>query len=307
MSRSCRSTFAELTLGLALLLGARTAGAQACCAGSGAVTPARLGVHDDALVGAQARFAGHLGSHDPDGAFVPTPAHARELDFEQTVFGAVRVQPRAQVSLLVPFVATHRRASGRASTGGGLGDLNLAARWDPVLAGEASLVPGIGLLAGVTLPTGRTAEDAEKPMATDATGIGAVQVNGGLALEQSFGAWFVGLSGLFSIRQPRTVRSMRMTLAPQLTVLAATGWAFGSGATAALVASYTVEGEARVDGVPIPASARRVVSASIAGTIPLSDQLRMVGSIFANPPLPSFGLNQPVTAGVTLGLLWSFS
>lgn len=305
MRPSCRSTFGSVAV--LLLLRAGTAHAQACCAGSGAVTPARLGVHDEALLGLQAKSSFHLGSHDASGDYVPTPSHARELDFEQNLFGAARVLRRVQVSALVPIVETHRQASGRTSTGGGIGDLNFAARWDPWLAGETSIVPGIGLLVGVTLPTGRTAEDAKKPMATDATGIGAVQLNGGLALEQSFGPWFVGVSGLVAWRAPRTVGTARMELAPQYTLLASTGWAFDSGATVAALASYAFEGEARVDSATVPSSARRVVSLSAAGSVPFSDALRAIGSVFANPPARSFGLNQPVVVGLTLGLLWSFT
>ncbi|MBI2395270.1 MAG: transporter [Deltaproteobacteria bacterium] len=308
MPRWSRSTFARSVAVLAAaLLHAERAFAQACCAGSGAVTPARLGVHEDALVGLQARYAGHLGSHDAEGEYVRTPSHAREINLEQNLFGAVRVVRRVQLSVLVPFVQTHRRAYGRSSTGGGIGDLNVAARWDPLLAGEAQRVPGVGLLAGVTFPTGRTAEDAERPMATDATGIGAVQANGGIAFEQTFGPWFVGVSGLFAWRTPRTVRGARMKLAPQYTLLASVGYAFPSGATAALVGLYTVEGLARVDDAAVPASDRRVVSGSIAGSVPLTDWLRVVASLFANPPFASLGLNQPVTAGGTVGVIWGFS
>lgn len=314
MARWSRSTSGRLVglaacvaLSLSLPLQARRASAQACCAGSGAVTPARLGLHEDALIGLQLRYAGHLGSHDAAGAYVPTPSHAREINAEQNLFGAVRVLPRVQLAALLPFIETHRRAYGRSSTGGGIGDLNLAARWDPLLAGETRLVPGVGLLAGVTFPTGRTAEDAKEPMATDATGIGAVQANGGIALEQAYGPWFVGVSGLMAWRSPRTVRGLQMQLAPQYTLLAAIGYAFPSGATAALSALYTVEGLARVDGAAVPASDRRVVSGSLAGSLPITDWLRLVASLFANPPFRSFGLNQPVTAGGTLGVIWGFS
>ncbi len=305
MSPSSRSTFAS-ALALALLLRAAPAHAQACCAGSGVVTPARLVLDDDALVGLQLRAAHHLGSHDARGEYVPTPSHARELNFEQNVFGAIRVLKRGQVAALVPFVETHRRAAGRSSTGGGLGDINFAARYDVLLAGQSQLVPGLGLLAGVTLPTGRTAEAARNPLATDATGIGAVQVNGGVALEQAFGAWFFGVSGLASLRTARTVGTTQMRLAPQYTLLLSAGHAFESGATAAVIASYMAEGDATANGARVPESARRVISLSVAGMVPLGDQLRLLASVSANPPRSSFGMNQPVTTGATLGVIWSY-
>lgn len=305
MPRSSRSTLGSLATLTALCVAAWAgdARAQACCAGSGAVTPARLGLHEDLLAGVLLRAADHLGSHDADGRYVRTPGSAGEWDLEQQVFAAARVLPRAQVSALVPFVETYRRTSTRTETGGGIGDVNLSARYDLVLAHESLWVPGIGVLAGVTLPTGRSAEDAKQPLATDATGIGAVQGVGGLALEQAFGPWLVGMSGLVSIRAPRTVGQTRMSLAPQTTLLASVGHAFPSGAALALVLSYVAEGNAKVGGVEVPDSARRVSSASVAGTLPLGDQLRLGASVFANPPFSSFGRNQPVTAGATLNLI----
>jgi hypothetical protein len=304
MSSWSRSTSASAAL-LAVLLHAGTAAAQACCAGSGAVTPARLGLHEDFLVGLQLKGANHVGSHDTDGTFVPIPSGAAEVGFEQNLFTAVRVLERGQLGALVPFVQTHRRTSGLSEWGGGIGDVNLAARYDFTLARESRYVPGIGLLAGATLPTGRSAESAENTLATDATGIGAVQGNGGVALEQSFGPWMVGLSGLAALRAPRTVGRTRLVLAPQLTALASVGYAFSSGATAAAFASYAVEGDSTADGVTVPDSARRVTSISVAGAYPITDQLRMVATLFANPPLSSFGRNQPVTVGGTLSVIWA--
>jgi Putative MetA-pathway of phenol degradation len=309
MASSSRLTSARaaaaLALALAALLWSGSAAAQACCAGSGAVTPARLGLHEDFLVGLQLKGASHVGSHDTDATFVPIPAGARELNLEQNLFAAVRVLERGQVGALIPFIETYRRTSNRSELGGGIGDVNLSARYDFLLARESQYVPGIGVLAGTTLPTGTAVEEASNTLATDATGIGAVQANGGLALEQSFGSWLVGLSGLASFRAPRTVANTRLALAPQFTGLASAGYAFGSGATAAAVVSYAVEGDAAANGVNVPNSARRVTSVSLAAAYPVTDQIRIVGSIFANPPLSSLGRNQPVTVGGTLAVIWA--
>lgn len=302
MPPSSRSTFRS-AVAVALLLRAGTASAQACCAGSGAVTPARLGLHEEALVGLQLRNGYQIGSHDPEGKYVPNPSGASELNLEQDLFAAVRVLGRGQVGLLLPFVQTYRRASGVSEMGGGVGDANASVRYDFLYARESQYVPGIGVLSGITLPTGTPAESASKPLATDATGIGAVQANGGLALEQAFGPWLVGLSGILSIRPPRTVGSTRMALAPQLMVLASGGYAFPSGVTAAAVVSYAAEGNATANDVTVPASARRIVTVSLASAVPLSDQFRFVLSVFSNPPVSSFGENQPVAVGLTLGLI----
>lgn len=291
-----------------VLLSSRAAPAfaQACCAGSGAVTPARLGLHDDAVVGAQLRAANVFGSHDSAGRYVSAPSDAREIDLEEAAYAAVRVLRNGQLGALVPFVQTHRAASGRSETGGGVGDVNLSARYDFLRAHESLVVPGIGLLAGVTLPTGTSVESADKPFATDATGLGAVQANGGLALEQAFGPWLVGLSGLVAIRAPRTVGDVTMELAPQYTLLASVAYAFDSGTSVALAALCALEGDATVRGATIPNSSRRWTQASASIAYPVTDQLFVVGSLFFNPPVSSLGVNQPTTAGMTLGVRWAF-
>src|SRR5580704_3662537 len=89
--------------GLSVLAPA-TARAQACCAGTGAVTPGRLGVLEDALVGLEAKAGLVAGSFDPGGRPVASPPGAGEVDLEQDAFGALRVLSRGQVSLLVPVV-----------------------------------------------------------------------------------------------------------------------------------------------------------------------------------------------------------
>lgn len=300
---------AELAAVCAVLVGltsASSAAAQACCAGSGAVTPARLGVHDVAVLGAQLRAANVFGSHDATGSYVAAPAGAHEIDLEESLYGAVRVLSRVQLGALVPLVQTYRASTGRSAMGGGLGDLNLSARYDPLRARESTYVPGVGVLAGVTLPTGRAPESAKRPLATDATGLGAVQLNGGLALEQSFGPWGVGLSGLIGWRAPRTVGDATMALAPQLTVLTSLAYAFPSGFSLALIASYTAEPDASVRGASVPFSSRRWVLGSGAFAWPMTDQLFLVGSVFFNPPISSFGVNQPTTLGTTIGTKWAF-
>lgn len=310
MRRSSRSTSSRsvavsvaVAVAVALLLRAGTAAAQACCAGSGAVTPGRLGLHEEALAGVQLKNAVQLGRHDSQGTYVADPSGASEIDLEQDVFGALRLFERGQVGLLIPFVETHRRASGTSELGGGVGDANFSARYDLLLAGESRHVPGIGVLAGITFPTGKTAEAATNTLGTDATGIGAVQGNAGLALEQAFGSWLVGVSGIVSMREPRTVRGTRLGLAPQLTLLGSTGYAFKSGVSAAGVVSYAVEGDATTAGAQAPGSARRVTTMSLASAVPLSDELRVAASLYANPPVSSFGENQPVTVGITVGMI----
>ena len=120
------------------------------------MTPARLGLHEDGLLGLRVRIGEVIGGYAPNGSFSLQPPHTSEVDFEQDVLSALRIAPRGQLSLLIPLVETYKTAPGIRAAGGGLGDVNLGARYDFVLAREYRYVPGIALLAGVTLPSGRS-------------------------------------------------------------------------------------------------------------------------------------------------------
>src|SRR5689334_7276369 len=93
---------------LACVLAPHALHAQACCAGASALTPGRLTMHEQALVGALARAAFVPGSFDADGSYVSAPAGSSDVELEQDSFGAVRLLRRGQVALLVPFVEARR-------------------------------------------------------------------------------------------------------------------------------------------------------------------------------------------------------
>ncbi len=296
---------------LSLLSAAPSARAQACCAGAGAVTPARLGLHEDALVGTTLHVSGVLGNYAPDGTYTPQPADTHEVDLEEDLLMAVRVTKRGQLALLVPLVETFRAYPGppaQSAHGGGVGDINVGARYDFSLAGESRYVPGIALLAGLTVPSGRPPEQATQPLAVDATGIGAYQGNVGLALEQTWGgAWLVNVSGIVAQRAPRTVQGVEETLGTQVTGIAAVAYTFPSEAAVGFVGSYAAEGDAVINGAADPESHKRVLTLSGVALYPLTDALRVQGSLFLTPPVTSLGANQPATAGMTLTLLFGLS
>ncbi len=284
-----------------------TARAQACCAGAGALTPGRLAPHEDALVGIQSRASSVVGSFDDGGRYAASPRGVGELDFEQDLFGALRVLRHGQVALLVPFVETRRRTpSDGAAFGGGIGDVNLSARYDFFLAGVSRTLPGIALLGGVTLPTGTPVESARRSLAVDATGVGAFQGNFGVALEQSFGAWLLNLTALVAKRAGRNVQGVDETLGTQLVTIAGVAHSFPNDAALAAFASYSIEGDATINGADAAGSARRIFLASVSGVWPITDHWRIQGSIFTNPPFSSFGRNMPATSGLTYTLVRSW-
>ncbi len=261
------------------------------------------------MIGTQTRAGFVLGSHDVDGKYQSSPARTSEVDFGEDIFGAARIGRRLQLALLAPLVLTHRRAREVTDTGGGLGDVNVSARYDFHLAGQDPILPGIALLAGVSLPTGRAPDAARHTLAADATGIGALQANAGLALEQTFGPWLVSVSAFVGARTTRNVRtgdqSIRETLGPQLTSLAGLAYSFDMARALALVASFSVEGNATIDGHLAHGTARRVLALTAAGVLPLADAWRLQASVSMNPPISDLGKNFPATAGGALTVVVS--
>lgn len=300
------SRFVSLILAAASLTIAARAAAQACCAGSSAITPGRLGLHEDALVGLQLRAASLVGSYDPTGRYQDSPQGSSELSFEQDLVAALRVLGRGQLALLVPFVQTRRSVGGRAELGGGFGDINVGVRYDFFAARRSAIVPGIAALIGLTLPTGVPVESASHPLATDATGVGAVQANGGLALEQVYGAWTVSLAGLVAKRLARDVDGIEQTLGAQWTVIAAGAYTLESEVALAASATYSLEGNASIDGVEQPVTARRLLTLNASAVFPLSDSARLQGAAFMSPPASSFGANQNALAGLSFMAVYTW-
>jgi hypothetical protein len=257
---------------------------------------------ENELVGVQLKLGGVIGQYTTSGQAVANTPGQGEIDLEQDVFGAVRVLERGQFAVLVPVVETWRHAATVGGAfGGGIGDLNLSARYDFLGAGESTWIPGIALLAGVTFPTGRPADEASPPLAVDATGIGTYQINVALALEQTFGPWLVNATAMAANRTERGGE----TLATQFTLLAALAYTFPNASALALSASYIFEGDA-TPATQFPNAAKRETTFALSTLWPLSGTWRLIGSTFLNPPLDSFGANQTVDAGLSAGVIRSW-
>jgi hypothetical protein len=266
-------------------------------------------MHEQALVGVQARASLVAGSFDSSGSYRSLPSGASDLELEQDVFGAVRLFKRGQVALLIPFLEARRADRSGSEFGGSIGDLNLSARYDFYSAGRSRYIPGIAVLAGLTLPTGTPPESASGLHMTDATGLGVVQGNFGLAFEQIYGRFVLDVTGLLAIRANRHIAGLGdSALAPQWTGILGFAYAFLNGASLGLAAAYSAEGTASLDGVDQPGSARRRTWLTLSGLWPIDDSWRLLGNVISDLPIDSLGKNQPYPitgVGVTLIRSWS--
>src|SRR5690606_12688767 len=159
------------------------------------LTPVRLDLHERALVGVQAGASVQHGSFDNSADYRAIPSDASDVEFRQTLFGTVAPLERLQVSALVPWLETRPAAAGApAEWGMGVGDASLMVRGEPIRLREYTDVPALALLGSVIAPTGTSPEAATRLLGSDATGAGAWRLGGGVALEQTYGAFLLNLT-----------------------------------------------------------------------------------------------------------------
>ncbi len=298
--RPRRSTFPE-ALGVAAVVAAamatpRASSAQACCAGASALTPGRLLAREDALVGAQVRSTVLRGAWDGAGAWVPSPHGDREVDLELDLVGALRFARRGQVSLTAPWVETWRTVPGRGEHGGGLGDVQVAGRWDLTLPGEVAWVPGLALLAGGVAPTGRAPDDARLALAADATGTGAWQGSVGVSVEQILGKGLVSGAATLSVPASREVGGTSTRTAPEWLLFGAAGYTLAWETVLAATAAYTTRGDATLDGARVPGTAQHRLRLGVGVGTSLGWTWRVQGALFGDVPASGLGRND--TGGV---------
>jgi len=288
-SRSPERLLAAAVIAAAMALAPSAAHAQACCVGTGLVTPARLRMFEDYAVGMQTSVRNVMGSFASSGNYVASPSGNNEVDLEQDLLAATRFGRHVQVALKVPFVETSRNDTGSSAFGGGLGDVAANLRYDITFSGDDPWVPGIAILTGASVPTGRTVEESRDP--AGATGLGSYEPNLGVALEQVRGRMFLSLTGFVSKQTARSVGSQEVSFGPRVTGVLAGGYAFANEVT---VGAFVTA---------MRRSDEKLVTAGAAVAVPLGDYWRAQGTLSGDLPFSGWGLNRSTGAGITASLL----
>ncbi len=294
MTRRPRSSkfpelLAAVVIAAAVALAPSAAHAQACCVGTGLVTPARLRMFEDYAVGMQTSFRNVMGSFASSGNYVASPSGDNEVDLEQDLLAATRFGRHVQVALKLPFVETGRNETGVSAFGGGLGDVAANLRYDITFSGDDPWIPGVAILTGVSVPTGRTVEESGDP--TSATGLGSYEPNLGVALEQVRGRTFLSLTGFVSKQTGRTVGGQDVSFGPRITGLLAGGYAFANEVT---VGAFVTA---------MRRSDEKLVTSGAAVAVPLGDYWRAQGTLSGDLPFSGWGRNRLTGAGITASLL----
>ena len=246
-------------------------------------------------MGTQIRAATTLGTFD-DGAHYSSVASGnpsdpyRENDFEEDIFGAVRVLRRGQVALLVPIVETQRHEQGLGEFGGGIGDVNLSAPLRLLPRGAVALRPRHRRPRRGDRSDGDAAPDAQNTEQAARDGR-----HGGRRVARERRRRARADLRPVALQRDRALRvaarvadggrggdSESETLAPQFVTLA--GAAYTSRQRRARSrSSAPIRSRGSGDAqrhAPAPDSARRIALVSVSGVYPLSDRLRLRASLF---------------------------
>lgn len=289
------------------LFGESTARAQACCTSTSTIFPARLQDSENALLGFRAGASFVYGSFDDQRVLHGQPAGASEVDFGQALLVTARAgNEPVQFSVSVPFAETLRSAGGVDDAGGGLGDLQLSARWDVTRAGKDPIMPGIAPLVSITAPSGTAADAAKNALGADATGLGALQFGVGLALEQIFGRTLFALATTVQLHAARDVAGVHSQLGPDLAATLGVSYTFKNGWALGGAFTYSNSFDTSVDGKDVPNTARALSQFAITGAVPVRSDMRLLGSIFFVPPISSVAQNEAATVGFALTIIYGF-
>lgn len=168
--------------------------AQACCAASQSAGPVRLSPGQVGAVGVSAD--GRLYTGRFDGTEYRSQQRSNQ-EWRANLFAARALGDRWQVGATLPFVVSRRTTSGFSEQSGGLADVSLQGRYELVTTGRSLTWPGIGIVASVVAPTGRSPADSmergETLLQADVTGGGWWRVGLGVQLEWTPKSWFLAV------------------------------------------------------------------------------------------------------------------
>jgi len=283
----------------------RSAAAQACCVGTGLITPGRLRTFESSAVGVQMRARSVIGAFDGTGGYATSVAGNHDIGFEEDLFASLRLSPHFQVGAWAPFVQTSRQEGGLSGFGGGLGDVAANARFDAIDAGTRGHWPGIALLASLSFPTGQPLDQGgpADPLATSGTGTGSFEGNLGFALEEIVGQGFVSLAGWAGKRSARTANGVAQSFAPRVSALLSGGYTFGHDVTVGGFASALRQGDSSDATGAIANSSVALVTAGGALALPFWQLWRLQSTLFTDLPIAGWGRNQTAGFGATVAMI----
>lgn len=298
-------SLALVAASLALL--AAPARASVCCMTTGLFGVGRLGLWEESAAGVRATGANTLGSWDAAGTWRDNPEGWLDGELRVDAYGLLRITDRAQVHVLFPYFENLRGVDDDLALAGGLGDVELGARWDLLSVGELEPWPAVGVTVSALLPSGVRPEDAEAPYGADATGRGAMGAAAALSVEESFGKAYarVDLGGTVYAPFRRADLGRSQLYGPTLAAAASAGGAVLDGLLLGVMAGLahdrplTLGDEEQADSVATAASAGLLASWS------LDPHWTVLANVTSGIFLDALGQNRPGRVSASLGVRYA--
>jgi len=166
----------------------------ACCTSATISGAGRLKIWEDSALGVSSSWANSIGSWNAEGEWNAFDETYRETVWLSKVWAIARVRDDLELSLVLPWVMTTRAIPNESSSGQGLGHSRIGLRYEAIAIGQYRNVPGLALLAGVTIPTGVRGDEAtDTLLRTAATARGDWAASVAVSLEYAHLPWFVKL------------------------------------------------------------------------------------------------------------------
>ncbi|MCK6528255.1 hypothetical protein L6R50_12095 [Myxococcota bacterium] len=180
--------------------------ASACCVGATSATPGVLGRCERFGFGGGYSFERTLGEFRADGDFTPAGESARTTH-RFVVAGRYRPTRFLQVGADLPLLVQSAPGAEGRDVGGGVGDVSVFVRVDPVEDAFAARLPrGVPVPVfslAVAFPSGKGWQDVDSSSPGSVTGTGRVVLTPTLTLERTGVRGGIALAGSVSLGLPR--------------------------------------------------------------------------------------------------------
>jgi hypothetical protein len=172
------------------------------------------------------------------------------------ISGIVALHQRLELSASMPWLVTTKSAGGTDESGYGIGDTQVGLRFEPIGSGEITGVPGIAMVGGMTMPSGRAHSEVGRSLATDITGRGAWVLSASVILEAARMRWFVlgGAGVTYSFEQDTVLAGHTAQLGRGFQATVLSGVEVAPKWIASILVHYTYEGDVKYDGASVPRS-----------------------------------------------------
>jgi len=275
--------------------------AGACCVSASAVGVGRLLLWEQSAVGVRTSVGSRIGEWSTDGQWRADGSDYDALEWRSELWGHIRIVNQFSAVVRLPVLLTNTHANDLDVTGGGLSDLSVGLRYEPVLPGQYAGVPGIALFLGTTIPTGRAMHDADEP--ADVTSRGGWALTTGLSLERVILPWFIRADVSVVVPLAHTAEAnMSKRFGVGVTTSLISGWEVVPSVVLSVLGQVAWEDDLHRNDVAVAGSNRLQPTVGLALSWRFLDHWTAQASVNTGIFADTIGINQVGQVTTTLGL-----